>query len=133
MDRLWWLLLVLATWGLGNFLLKPVGMRLDNSSGALGILTGYVITGLIFGIGGGGRLGLTWGHGMAALVGACYIVGNWAFLHMSRTEDITTLAPLASLAIIVPIVLGFLVLGEPFSIRKLVGIVFALVAMVLLS
>jgi len=133
MDRIWWLGLVLVTWGAAGFLLKIVGVRLDNSSAVLGIIIGYTIVGTVFGFAGGGSLGITWVHGLAALIGVCYIVGNWAFLHMARTEEISVLAPLAGLSVVVPIVLGLLVLGEPFTMRKLIGILFAMIAMILLS
>jgi len=128
-----WLVLVLAMWGIPTFMLKIVGTRLDNSSGALGIVVGYVIVGAILGVAGGGRLGLTWAYAIAASIGACYIIGNWAFLRLAQTQDISVLAPITSLAVVIPIALGFLMLGEPVTPRKLVGIAFALAAIVLLS
>ena len=133
MERVGWLALMLVTFGVAGFLLKIVGTRLDNSSGALGIVVGYVIAGTIFGLGGGGRLGLSWAYVGAAAIGAAYIIGNWAFLRLAHTEEISVLAPLANLSIVVPIVLGVLLLGESFTIRKLLGIAFALVAVILLA
>jgi bacterial/archaeal transporter family protein len=133
MERLGWLALVMVTWGSANFLLKIVGERLDSYSAALAIVVGYVVVGTTFSLAGGGRLGVTWPHGVAAIIGALYIIGNWAFLHLARTEDISSLSPMAGLAIVLPIVLGFALLGEAITLKKLTGIVFALVAIVLLS
>ena len=133
MERVGWLVVVLTTFGAAGFLLKIVSTRLDNSSGALGIVAGYVIAGTILGLGGGGKLGLSWAYMGAGTIGAAYIIGNWAFLRLAQTEEISVLAPLANLSIVVPIVLGMLLLGESFTVRKVVGIAFALVAMILLS
>ncbi len=132
-ERLGWLALVLVTWGMANFLLKVVGTRIDNSSGALAIVVGYVIVGGIFGIAGGGRLGMTWPYAVAALIGALYIIGNWAFLRLAQTEEITVLSPVAGLSVILPVVLGFLLLGETLTVKKLLGIAFALLAIVFLA
>ena len=133
MERYAWIAVVLFTWGLANFLLKVVGSRIDPFSGALAIVVGYVIAGVIFGLAGGGRISLTWTHALAAFIGSLYIFGNWAFLRLSQTEDITTLAPIANLSIVFTIFLGFLILHETLTLKKVFGILFALVAMILLS
>jgi drug/metabolite transporter (DMT)-like permease len=133
MERFGWLALVFLTWGPANFLLKVVGERLDGASGALGIVVGYLIAGSILAASGGARFGLSWVHAGAVAIGACYIVGNWAFLHLARTEDVTALAPLAQLAVLIPVVLGFALLGEPVTPRKLAGIAFGVIAIVLLA
>ena len=133
MERFAWMLLVLTTWGAATFLLKLVGVRMDNSSGALAIVVGYAIAGVAFGTLGGGRLGLSWAHAGAALIGALYIIGNWAFLRLAATEDVSKIAPLANLSVAIPIILGIILLGEPLTVKKLVGIAFALAAVVLLS
>lgn len=133
MERIGWLALVLLTYGIAAFLLKIVGNRLDASSGALAIVVGYAIAGTLFGVIGGGRLGTTWPYGVAAIVGAFYIIGNWAFLRLARHEDISVLAPLTGLSIALPVILGFLLLNEAVTVRKLIGIAFAFIALVLLS
>ncbi len=132
MERIAWMALVFATWGTATFLLKFVGARIDHSSGALGIVVGYVITGLIVGIAGGGRLGVSWAYVGALVTGACYIIGNWAFMRLGKIEDVTVIAPITSLSVIVPILLGFFLLGEPVTVKKSIGIVLAMIATVLL-
>jgi bacterial/archaeal transporter family protein len=132
-DRYAWIAVLLVTWGTANFLLKIVGTRLDHFSGVLAIVAGYVVAGTIFATAGGGRLAFTWAHATAALIGALYIIGNWAFLRLSKTEEITTLAPIGNLAVVLTILLGFVVLHEPLTVKKLVGILFAIIAVILLS
>ena len=133
MERLAWLSLVFVTWGTATYLLKFVGMRLDHSSGALGIVIGYVITGLLPGAGGGGKLGMSWGYVGAFATGACYIIGNWAFMRLGRLEDVSVIAPITSLSVLIPILLGLILLGEPMTLRKGIGIFLALIATVLLA
>jgi glucose uptake protein GlcU len=132
MERYGWIAVLLITWGTANFLLKVVGSRLDHFSGALAIVVGYVVAGSVFAFG-GGKLAFTWTHATAALIGALYIIGNWAFLRLSQTEGITTLAPIGSLAVVLSIVLGFTILHEPLTLKKLIGIVFAFIAVILLA
>jgi transporter family protein len=133
MDRWFWLLFALVTWGLANFLMKIVGVRIDAASAVFGIVTGYAIVGITTAVLDGGRLALNAGFAWAMLVGGFYILGNWAYVRLARTEDLSTIAPIAGLNITIPIILGFLMLGEPLTIRKLLGILFALVAVVLLQ
>lgn len=133
MDRIGWLALVLATYGVAGFLLKVVGVRLDNASGVLGIVIGYAITGVLLGIAGGGKVGASWPYVAAAAIGALYILGNWAFLRLAQTDDISTLSPFASMSVAVPIILGFVLLSEPVTLKKLAGIACAIAALLLLS
>jgi|GEM_PF-533656 len=133
MERIGWLLLMLGTWGAAGFLMKIIGVRIDSYSAVLGIVIGYVIVGLALGFNGGGKLGVSWSYGAALIVGGCYIVGNWAFLKLARMEEVSVIVPLGGLNIIIPIVLGILLLGEAITLRKLAGIIFALLSILLLS
>ena len=133
MARGAWLAVVLAMWGTANFLMKVVGVRMDAGSAVIGIVIGYAIAGFTVSAIDGGRL--AWSGSLIAsmVIGAFYIVGNWAYVKLARTEDVSTMAPVASLNIAIPIVLGVLLLGEPLTARKLLGIFFAVVAIYLLA
>ena len=145
------MLLVFFTWGTANFMMKLVGFNaesanggthpflvhlyntVDPASGALAIVIGYIIAGGSFGIAGGGKLGVSRWYLLAGVVGACYITGNWAFLRLTETVDISVLAPVIGLSVTLPVVLGIMTLGESVTPRKIAGILLALAAGVLLS
>ena len=133
MEQILLTALVMAMYGTANFIMKLVGMNLDSSSGTLAIVLGYTVAGTTVGLVYGGTVGWSVGYVLAGLVGAFYIIGNWAFLRLSRTEDLSVIAPLAALSVVVPVVLGVLLLGEPVTIRKTLGILAALGAGYLLS
>lgn len=133
MERVYWLLFVLGTWGLANFLMKIVGVRIDAASAVFGIVTGYAIVGITTGIVDGGRFAINSGFVWAMVVGACYILGNWGYVRLARTEDVSAIAPVTGLNIAIPIVLGILVLGEPITARKLIGVGFAFLSIILLA
>ncbi len=132
MGRTGWLLMVVAMWGTANFLMKVVGSRISSASGVLGIVIGYSAIGLWIALSGGGRIGTGVGYLGALAVGALYIGGNYAYLRLAQREDISAIAPIGSLTVVIPVALGFLLLGEPMTLRKLVGFACALAAVVLL-
>ncbi len=133
MGRGFWLSFVLATWGLAGFLMKVVGVRLDAASALFGIVIGYAIVGITTGLIDGGTVTFNGGFVWAMLVGASYILGNWGYVRLAKTEDVSALAPITGLNVAIPILLGIIVLGEPITVRKLVGVAFAGASIYLLA
>jgi transporter family protein len=118
-------------WGLGTFIMKIVGQRLDpitivgfNIIGYLGVAL-FLLPRMSFSI--------TRYHLLAISIGMMFVLGNMAFYKLARTTQITTLVPLTALYIAIPVLLGMLVLGEPMTVRKGLGILLAAGAIYLFS
>jgi len=63
-----------------------------------------------------------------------FVFSNFAFYRLSHAgEEVTILAPLTSLYVLVAVALGVLVWQEPITLRKGLGILLGVVAMILLS
>ncbi|NUQ12248.1 MAG: DMT family transporter [Gemmatimonadaceae bacterium] len=79
----------------------------------------------------------SWGfsryHLLSIVIGAMFVLANLAFYKLSQTEQVSTLAPLTALYVIVPVVLGMFFLGEPPTARKVIGIILGLASLYLLS
>ena len=118
-------------WGLAIFIMKVAGERLDPFTMVLFNVFGYLIMGLV--LFSRASYGWTRFHLMGVAVGILFVLGNMAFYKLSQTTQVTTLVPMTALHVAVPILLGFLILGEPMSLRKGAGILLALAAIYLLS
>ena len=121
----------MCAWGLAVFLMKIAGQKLGPYTCSVFALPGYVLVGLL--ISPRADYHLTVYHGAALGIGALYMLGNMAFYKLCGTQDLTALAPITNLSIVIPILLGWMLLGEPISLRRVLGIVLALAAVVLLN
>jgi bacterial/archaeal transporter family protein len=121
----------MAAWGMAVFLMKLAGDRLGPYTSAVFALPGYILVGLF--VAGKADYRIVPAHGIAVAIGALYMLGNMAFYKLSANTDVTTLAPITSVNIVIPIILGWCLLHEPFTPRRVAGIVFAIVAVYLLS
>lgn len=121
----------LLMWGLATFAMKLAGTRLDPLTIVVCNVAGYLAMGLI--LLPQAQLAATPSHALAASIGLLFVMGNLAFYKLSQTAQVSVLAPLTSLYIVIPIVLGIAVLGEPLTRRKAAGILLAIVAIYLLS
>ena len=74
-----------------------------------------------------------WPSLVAIAIGAMYVIGNAAFYKLSQVADVSTLAPIVSLQIMIPIALGIALLGEPVTVRKAFGVLLATASIWLLS
>jgi bacterial/archaeal transporter family protein len=121
----------MAAWGLAAFLMKIAGQKLDAYTCSVFALPGYLLMGLL--IAPRANYQLTWHHGVAVAIGALYVLGNMAFYKLCQTQHVSLLSAVTGVNIIIPIVMGWVLLGEPISIRRVVGIVLAVAAIVLLN
>ncbi|MBI2193453.1 MAG: EamA family transporter [Planctomycetes bacterium] len=119
-------------WGLAMFLMTFVSRSLNLSTILACNLVGYILTNLF--VLPHVKVGWTLSHGLAVLIGVLFVVSNLAYYQLSKLGgQASILAPLTSLYVVVTILLGFFILGEPSSPRKWAGILLALAAIYLLS
>lgn len=126
-----YLTVCIAMWGLATFAMKLVGSRLDPMTVAAFNMFGYLSVGAFL------FPQASWGfsryHLLSIVIGAMFVLANLAFYKLSQTEQVSTLAPLTALYVIVPVVLGMFFLGEPPTARKVIGIILGLASLYLLS
>ena len=108
-----------------------VGSRLDPVTIVVCNTVGYLVMGLA--LLPRAALAPTPTHALGAAIGILFVLGNMAFYKLSQTTQLSVLAPVTGLYILLPVVLGFTFLGESVTPRKCVGIALALIAMYLLS
>lgn len=123
--------LCLLFWGLATFVMKLAGSRLDPVTTVVCNAIGYLLIGAV--LLPKASLALTPGHFMGVGISLLFMLGNLFFYKLAQTEQLTTIAPITALYVTIPILLGFLVLREPITLRKCLGIALALVAIYLLS
>jgi bacterial/archaeal transporter family protein len=121
----------LLAWGMATFAMKIVGERLDPMTLVGFNLLGYVVVSVFFVP--KMALGITRFHILAVAIGVMFAIGNLAFYKLSQTHGVSLLAPLTALYVAIPVILGILVLGEPMTVRKGLGILLAVGAIYLLS
>jgi len=121
----------MAAWGLAVFLMKIAGQKLGPYTCSVFALPGYLVIGLL--ICWRAEYRLSSYHGVAVAIGALYMLGNLAFYRLCQSQDVSVLAAITSVNIVIPIVLGWILLEEPISVRRVVGIALAVAAIVLLN
>lgn len=126
-----WLLLAMLGWGTGVFLMKLATRGIDPLTAVAFNLPGYLIVGLW--VLPWVKPGFSRYHLAAVAVGAVYIIGNFAFYKVVKTQPISILAPLSSLYMVVPLVAGILLLAERPTRLQWGGIALAAVAIVMLT
>jgi transporter family protein len=126
-----YLTICILMWGMAIFTMKLAGQGLDPMTLAVFNAAGQLIIGIL--LFSRANIGIGKYHLMGIAVGVLFVLGNMAFYKLSQTSQVSTLAPMTALHIAVPIVLGIVLLGEPVSVRKGIGVLFALVALYLLS
>lgn len=76
----------------------------------------------------------SWPHFFSFLCGALWTLADLAFYQLSALGgEVSTLAPITSLELVVPVFMGILFLGEPMTKRKLIGVFFAILGIYLLG
>ena len=132
MKTLFWFTLCISGWGVGAFLMAHLGRTLGMGTILVCNLIGYAIAIAILARNVG--LGWTWDHLLAVVTAILFVLANVAFYRLSQGgEQVTILAPLTSLYVLVAVVLGVLAWQEPITLRKGVGIFLGVLAMILLS
>jgi transporter family protein len=121
----------IAAWGAAAVLMKVTATNVGPFTSVVGNAMGSLaIAALLLPR---AQLAVTWPVGAAVLVGMLFPLGNFLFYKLTQTGDVSRYAPTTALYIIVPIVCGVWLLGEPLSSRKILGIALALAALWLLN
>ncbi len=135
-----WLLLVLLSiifWGVGNFLPKVASRYMGVREilfyifiGSMIVSAFYIIWYLKF------NPKISWNPKpifMALLGGVLGSMGILFFLGALTQKDASVVAPLAALSPLVTVLLSWLLLKEPMFATRIIGIIFSLLALWLLS
>uniref|UniRef100_A0A7V0Z5A3 EamA domain-containing protein n=1 Tax=candidate division WOR-3 bacterium TaxID=2052148 RepID=A0A7V0Z5A3_UNCW3 len=73
-------------------------------------------------------------HSLYAIpVGFVSLIAILAFYHALKTGPASVVIPLTNLYVLFPVVFGFIILKEPITVNRILGIAFAIVASILLS
>jgi uncharacterized membrane protein len=132
MKTFFWFALCISGWGLGAFLMAHLGRTLGMGTILVCNLFGYAIA--IAFLARNVNLGWSWNHLLAVLTAVAFVLANFAFYRLSgEGEAVTILAPLSSLYVLLPVTLGVVLWHEPITLRKGLGIVLGVLAMILLS
>lgn len=133
-TALWFAICVLA-WGISIFLMTfivkgPKGL-------SLGTILVYNLAGYAIGIGLLARnvdIGLSRNHLLAVLISLLYVAANYSYYRLSQAgHQVTILVPLTGLYVVVSVLLGIVLMHEPMTFRKGLGIVLAVAAAILLT
>ena len=68
-----------------------------------------------------------------AIAGSLAALGNFLIIKALSKAPASRVWPIVNLAIIIPVLVGFLALKEPFSLRLGVGVVLAIISIILIS
>jgi len=130
-----WFSICVFGWGTAVFLMSA----LTKGSGRLSLgtilvcnLLGYAIA--IAALARDVRLGWSWSHLLAVVIAVLYVAANYSYYQLSQAGgQVTVLAPLTGLYVVVTVLLGVALLHEPMTLRKGVGIALAAGAVILLT
>jgi transporter family protein len=131
MQNVLLLIACMVAWGLASFLMKIAGGKLSPYTCSVFALPGYLLIGLL--ISPRAEYRVSSYHAVAVAIGAIFMLGNLAFYKLCQSQDVSVLAAITSVNIVIPIVMGWMLLGEPISVRRVVGIALAVAAIVLLN
>jgi transporter family protein len=126
--------MAVGLWGLWGFLSKVAALKLPTGAAYLISISGHlVVIGYLAATGG---LALPWQPaGLAAALGAgiCMAFGLLYFFKALASGAAGAVVPLTALYPMITVVLGWALLHEDFTLRRLAGVVLALAAVWLLS
>lgn len=137
MNFVGWALLAMITYGTATFMLKVVFKTMHPSFG-LTVANIFVVAagvGWIWLSGSSAFRNVGWNSTMALLLAAGVVLAV-AITSLYRSLSLgpaSAVAPIFALAFTVSAVLGFIILGEPVKATRIVGIVLAIAAIILIS
>lgn len=132
-------------WGFSTFIMGYLGKVMSFETAifynfiGMGLFTLIIIPKI--------QLGWSSYHVWAIINGVAFTVADYSYyrvcvlpsIHMNHLQlsrsglDVSTLGPLTSLYVLMPIMLGIVFLREPVTLKKAIGIILAIVAIYLLS
>jgi transporter family protein len=123
-----------AMWGLSRFFPKLATQHIDPQSAFAFEVAGEAIIAVAILAGAGFRPNLQLrGVSYALLAGVFGGLGVYAYLLGAQRGHVSQLVIVSALYPVITVLLGVLVLGEPFSARQLAGLVLALAAILLVA
>jgi transporter family protein len=131
-DWIIYLLLTILSWGVWMFLPK-IALRTISIESALVF---EILGGIFFGLVLFGFVNLDFhvvGTLCAAVAGFCSYLGVYYYMKTVKLNPVGLTASIASLYPVVTVVLGVLVLGERASLKRILGIILAMIAIYLMS
>ena len=130
-----WRFLVVAAallWGCWGFLAKVASVGLEWRT-ALLFVGGTNFLVILAVTVGQARFQPTWSHAAAVAAGLCGAAGAVCFYRALPTAEASVAIAVSAQYVLVTTVLSWAILHEPFSLRKLLGLVLAVVAIMLLT
>lgn len=130
----WRILLVIYLFvtGIWGVLIKIASTHLNPYTMSFVALTGSWLTVTAFSFS-----KLNWqsnfGIAVAALCGVLGGITVLLFYHILKMVPVSTVLPVSSLYIVITVILSYFILGEPVSVKKVLGIVCGLLAICLLT
>lgn len=121
----------IVTWGMAMFLMKIAGQMLGPYTALLFTLPGYLL--IIPFAAGRANFNLSARHALPVVIGMLYTIGNIAYYRLCETQDVSRIAPATALYVAITVILGWVLLREDISMQRVLGIVFAGLALYLLS
>ena len=122
-------------WGVGGFVAKIASNRIGNHA-VFWEIVGYTLVAVIWafcvlksGVASADRLGI----GLALVAGVVGSVGGVLYFVLLARESLGLVTALTALYPLVAVVLGVVFLHESVTIQRIVGVLFAVVAVYLLS
>ncbi|MCL4503743.1 MAG: EamA family transporter [Deltaproteobacteria bacterium] len=134
MNWLGFSLLAVGLWGLWGFLSKLATLQLSAGAAYLMSIAGHLA--VIAFLAATGGLAIPWqpaGLAAALAAGICMAFGLLFFFRALAGGAASVVVPLTSLYPLITVVLSWAILQEDFTLRRLVGVALALVAVWLLS
>jgi len=133
--NLWEIAFVLCCffgWGFSTFIMGFLGKVISYETALFYNLIGVALCNLL--IAHRVNFGMSANHFWAILNGVAFTLADFAYYKLSKGGmHVSTLGPLTSLYVLMPIILGIVVLKEPITTRKVVGFVLAITAIYILS
>ncbi len=127
-------MIALVLWGIWCFLPKLATDRLDHGSIAVYQLFGAIIAAAIFMIARKGHLAVDAKSIVyAGISGIAGFVGAFFFLMALNKGKASIVIPITGLYPVIAILLSFIVLKEPITLKQLAGMILAIIAIVLMG
>jgi transporter family protein len=134
MDGNWiaYLLLTIVSWGIWMFVPKIALQTISIESALIWEIWGGLLLGLVL----FGFVHLDFhvvGTACALVAGFCSYLGVYCYMKVLQQNPVGLTASIAGLYPVVAVVLGALILRESASLRRIVGIILAMIAIYLMS
>ncbi len=73
------------------------------------------------------------GIGLSFLSSILAVIGMLSYIYALKVGEVSTVAPIRNLALVITVILAIYILNEKLTIEKALGVLFAILALILLS